>query len=809
MQVDSPTKRVKTHDIDSSASLCHPNVPRTTNVTLLRDADQAIQESNRIHVRPIVDEVKLGIEFFVGDLSNGFHGLIKTRYADFIVHEVDPNGNIVALTDLEAPEEHNPTPTINLSDIIDKNAIECLGEVNDGYLNQYRIDVTGMDKDTRTSLHYSIRAAFDRVESTTLTEEEIRKQDKNEKTATTGEKPDNQQVNQNDEQLKNGVEKRYIVVNRRNKISRPKNIWPRDRPDYTHFILYKENKDTMDAVHSLASSLNMRPSNFAYAGTKDKRAVTTQWISSWRLEPKRLIGAARRFNKRPFLKVGNFCFKKDPLRLGELRSNKFDIVVRHLVYDGVGREIIERSISGVREHGFVNYFGLQRFGTRSIQTHEIGLAVLQEKWAEAVDLILSYRFDNNMQPLSKARNGDTADAESPGAQSSSSGFLDEQAAAARQESPVILGRPGKSDVKTWPNGAEQHNNFIDLWKSKLDAETVFKKYPHFRYTNEGMLMKSLSKSEESSQDYLSAFLSLPRNTRSMYVHSYQSLIWNKITTYRLKTYGFKVVAGDLILPPESNISDNSLDLLLASDDIDTESTSNNNNNKKQDGSATGPAAPDKTPVNKNPLEELESKLVVATENDAHKYSIFDVVLPIVGSRVRLPSNDVGELTKKLLQDDNLTLESFRTREKCFISFGSYRKIMVKPLNVDWVVKQYANPQHNLIDTDLERLSRQTSTKSKGDKDHSHEEPTNSQSNGADADGESGVCERSSAIAAAAAAASTSVNGNGATPKPRSPPRSDSLDEALVVSFELPPSCYATMCLREIMKKPSTTFNSKF
>lgn len=744
------------------------SVPNVNNQTILeetnkvpssdlfKEANEALQESNRIHVRPIVDESKLGIELFVGDKKDEFHGLIKTRYCDFIVHEIDMQGNIAQLTTLEAPEEEQKQCTINLTDHLDSNSIECLSQVNNGYLNEYKIDVTGLDKDARTSLHHAIKSAFDRLDSVTTTEVENKTMETNENKANAAKSIKTQQVDDNEssvvnkqntdigeQETKPTLERKYVVVKKRSKVSRPKNVWPKERPDHTHFILYKENKDTMDAIHNLAAAINTRPSNFSSAGTKDKRAVTTQWLSAWRLEPKRLIGACRRFNKRPFIKVGNFCFKKEPLKLGQLKANKFDIVIRHLVYNNDGAKVIEKAINSIKTEGFVNYFGLQRFGTRSIQTHEVGLAILQAKWDKAVDLILSYRFDDNMQPSSQQQTTSVIDKNS----NIKNGNINDSVI---QLDSRKLERHKNNDSKTWLNGAEQHNSFIDLWKSKLDAEIVFKKYPHFRFTNEGLIMKALSKSEDASRDYLNAIISLPRNTRSIYVHSYQSLLWNKLTTFRLKKHGFKVIPGDLILTPDANISDNSLDVLLLSDESETTLNSNNNQGEVKVDSI------------KAPIEEIESNILIATEENLTKYSIFDVVLPIIGSRVRLPKNDVEDELNRLLGLDNLTIDSFKAREKLFISYGSYRKIMVKPNNVNWKVKQYSNPQQNLIETDLELLNRLSSTKDR----ESYENPP-------------------------------------------SEPISDSSDEALVVGFELPPSSYATMCLREIMKKPSTDFNNKF
>lgn len=761
MKDSEPSKK----KIRSSDSVNDSDLPysdkNTRESDLLKEADAALQESNRRHIKPVVEESKLGIELFVGDTKHQYHGLVKTRYADFIVHEVDLDGNIAELTNLEAPEEEEPCTSMKLEDIFSRKALVCMSNVNSGLLESYKIDVTGMDKDMRTSVHQAIRASYDRLESSTVSEYDNQKEEQNgNKEKDDNVKPDSTQQVEDEPDSSKGSEsnlekadsnesvkaeeKKYIVVTRRSKMSRPKSVWPRSRPDHTHFVLYKENKDTMDAIHNLAAATNSKPSYFSYAGTKDRRAVTSQWVSSWRLEPKRLIGAMRRFNRRPYLKVGNFSFKKDPIRLGQLKANRFDIVIRHLVHNSEGVKVIDLTMNAIKDNGFVNYFGLQRFGTRSIQTHEVGLAILQGKWDKAVDLILSYRYDDSTQPLPSAQdnNSETTKTENNNNNNEASQPVDSQK----------LNR-GRHDNKNWKSGAEQHNACIDLWKSKLDADQVFKKYPHFKHTNEGMIIRSLSKSEDSKQDFSSALSSLPRNTRSMYVHSYQSLIWNKLTTHRLKKYGFGVVPGDLILSPDANVTDDSLDILLATDEADSD-------NIKLGESEADPCT--STDQRKTFLEDVESKVVVATEENLDKFTIFDVVLPLIGSRVKLPTNEVGQELDRLLKNDELTTDNFKARERVFVSYGSYRKIMVKPEHLSWSIKQYSHPHENLVETDLDRINRTLSNKN-----------------------------------------------NEAECRPASPLKSDSSDEALIVSFELPPSSYATMCLREIMKKPSTEFNNRF
>ena len=42
------------------------------------------------------------------------------------------------------------------------------------------------------------------------------------------------------------------------------------------FVLKKENLETLDAISKLSNALRVQPSQFSYAGIKDKKAVTTQ-----------------------------------------------------------------------------------------------------------------------------------------------------------------------------------------------------------------------------------------------------------------------------------------------------------------------------------------------------------------------------------------------------------------------------------------------------------------------------------------------------------------------------------------------------
>jgi tRNA pseudouridine13 synthase len=58
---------------------------------------------------------------------------------------------------------------------------------------------------------------------------------------------------------------------------------------------------------------------------------------------------------------------------------------------GASEEEITDALRNCKDFGFVNYYGLQRFGTRSLSTDAPGICMLAEKWEEAVDMILGDR----------------------------------------------------------------------------------------------------------------------------------------------------------------------------------------------------------------------------------------------------------------------------------------------------------------------------------------------------------------------------------------------------------------------------------
>ena len=123
----------------------------------------------------------------------------------------------------------------------------------------------------------------------------------------------------------------------------------------------------MDAISLLSKLLKIKTGIFGYAGTKDRRAVTTQWVSVYRVRAETLQGLNASLRN---LCVGNFKYCKEPLKLGSLSGNHFVVTLRNVTGE---HDKIEEGLDSLKVNGFINYFGLQRFGTTSVPTHKIGV----------------------------------------------------------------------------------------------------------------------------------------------------------------------------------------------------------------------------------------------------------------------------------------------------------------------------------------------------------------------------------------------------------------------------------------------------
>ena len=139
--------------------------------------------------------------------------------------------------------------------------------------------------------------------------------------------------------------------------------------EHLYLTVEKKGRTTQEVAKELARALGVRERDVGVAGQKDKRGVTVQRMSIATPTPPeqalklsgagfRVVAAARHGNK---------------LRPGHLRGNRFRIVVRGVVPDGLSRA--EAVCARLRETGAANLFGPQRFGKYG-DNAELGRAIL-------------------------------------------------------------------------------------------------------------------------------------------------------------------------------------------------------------------------------------------------------------------------------------------------------------------------------------------------------------------------------------------------------------------------------------------------
>ncbi len=141
------------------------------------------------------------------------------------------------------------------------------------------------------------------------------------------------------------------------------------------------------------------------------------------------------------------------------------------------------------------------------------------------------------------------------------------------------------------------------------------------------------------------------------------------------------------------------------------------------------------------------EVCVVSEEDVEKYNISDVVLPLIGSKIQFPKNSTGTFIRSLLEENKLTIQNLSNRGELSLG-GDYRHLLVKPDDIDYKIVRYKEPTQPLIETDLMK-----------------------------------------------------INGNKVDLNCMDIDKENMLI-GMIVGFTLPPSSYATVALRELMKRPT-------
>ncbi|TFG56642.1 MAG: tRNA pseudouridine(13) synthase TruD [Methanomassiliicoccus sp.] len=267
--------------------------------------------------------------------------------------------------------------------------------------------------------------------------------------------------------------------------------YPPAKPDGRHCVakVTATNWETNRLVRHLSKALGISRNLIGFAGTKDKRAVTSQLMSFE--APVEQVMALHLSQ----VSIEDAYMAKRGMSIGDLVGNRFSIRVRDCQING---EELRTSLEGTEMAlqelgGFPNFFGVQRFGTVRPVTHLVGKAIVNGDLEQAVLLYI----------------GNPSDEE------------DEQSRAARE--------------------ALQRDR---------DYSAALRDFP-WKLTFERMIIGFL---ERNPEDYAGAICVLPSNLQMMFVHAYQSYLFNIIMSERLKL-GIPLnspIVGDVVLPADKD-----------------------------------------------------------------------------------------------------------------------------------------------------------------------------------------------------------------------------------------------------------------
>lgn len=661
---ERPAKRLKTSPAHAATngpereatSAANSNQAEVTST--VASAVEAVQQKER----------QVGITSFISHQQTALTGIFKKRYTDFLVNEILPNGQVLHLKttsapkqtkDIEPPSGGESSKAAPSTASTDEEKATQLN--NDGAIVEQDDKASVSDEDRAKLVEYlgesAVKDLLELFSSITAHPKKRTREHPVVKTAFTSDRTLRAKIHQAIRRIfhsrvdSSTNHEGVLVLSaanpnfRNNHQSRVGKLsWIERGGEHCHFSLYKEMKDTMETISFLSHLMKKNPRDFQIAGTKDRRAATVQRVSVWRVESERLAALNRNQTMRNAT-VGDFEYHTSGLQLGDLSGNEFVVTLRNCRFaEGSDqpetiKTSLQTSLSNLYAHGFLNYYGLQRFGTFAVRSDVLGLQILKGDFEAACNSILDY---------------------------SSSALNEEDETVGRED------RARAQAIKVFRE-TNSIKDALAIMPKRLSAETA--------------VIRALGRKEN---DFLGALMGLQRNMRQMYVHAYQSLVWNAAITERWRLWADKVVEGDLVLVNEHR--DKEVNGAAAEDGVDA------------DGELViHPEGADRAKSGKEDFER--ARALTKEEAESSQYSIFDVVLPLPGFDVLYPQNESGgAFYTQLMSKDGLDPYDMRRSQKDFSLSGSYRKMVARiGKDFDVQVHRYSKDDEQFVLTDREVL----------------------------------------------------------------------------------------------------------
>ena len=357
----------------------------------------------------------------------------------------------------------------------------------------------------------------------------------------------------------------------------------KDNGDYTIATVTARNWETNRLVRLMSRSMGVSRDRIGFAGTKDKRAVTTQLMSFY--------GTPDMVDKIDLkdVEIKDVYRGARGIGIGDLIGNDFEITVKDCTMDRtLIKETVDTNTEIIRKTGgFPNYFGVQRFGSVRPVTHLVGERLVRGDIKGAVMTYISYSTPEEEQDLQDKRKE-------------------------------------LEDISKWP---ELYNTI----PSKMSFEKIMV----------GTMLND-------PDNWIAAIESVPPNLQMMFTHAYQSWLFNEMLSKRMDA-GLPLnmpVEGDIVIPLNAN----------------------------------------KIPQHENPILTTSKNIDLVTRQCRAGRAF--VTITLFGSDGELAEGEMGEIERKVIEDNKLSHEDFVIPglPRC-TSKGSRREIICPLKNLECEINE--------------------------------------------------------------------------------------------------------------------------
>jgi tRNA pseudouridine13 synthase len=347
------------------------------------------------------------------------------------------------------------------------------------------------------------------------------------------------------------------------------------RQGYLLCVLVKRNWDTFIAIKNIAKQLSISQEQISIAGIKDAKAVTAQHITIAHGSMEDI--AKINVKDIEIRPVGYFHEKLSPYYL---LGNNFSIAIKAIKL--AQSTITKRITAVIREleavGGVSNFFGHQRFGTTRPITHLVGKAIVKGDFENAALLFLAQ--------------------------------------------PSAYEHPSSRQARRELQSTQDFKEALQNFPKQLRYERLM-----------------LSHLVEKPEDFVGAFKRLPIKLQALFVQAYQSYLFNRFLSERIRN-GLalnKAEVGDHVV----NVERSGLPMIHTGKTADV--------------------------------------TALAETNEAVRTGRMRVALPLVGIRQRLSQGVMGQIEQQVLEEEDIKTENFKITAIPEISGRGELRAIVSPI----------------------------------------------------------------------------------------------------------------------------------